>query len=128
MHCTAKSGNKSGKSKIGPFMTVIYGLQVIVSEGKWLMLNAIRKFEISRLLKRLDEENALLGGLLASSTDTPPFDSKDTPDALPCTAPQAKIALKQILFLKEEIAYLQRDRENMRQEFNERRKKKLGLA
>lgn len=125
MHTTSTTGNKNSKSKTGPIACLVFGLQVLLAEAKWLLLNAIRTFEISRLKKRRHAEHALLGSLLASSAGNA---APDDLDALPCTNPEAKIALKQILFMNQEIAYLQSDRENMRQEFYERRKKKLGIA
>ncbi len=128
MRHTAAHSNKNSND-IGPLLSVVYGLQVMAAEAKWLILSAIRSFEISRLKKRLQEEEALFGSLIAKSIENTASDPSSTgPDAGSCESAQSKVALKQIAFIKEEIAYLQRDRENIRQEFYERRKKKLGIA
>ncbi|MBU1612554.1 MAG: hypothetical protein KKC99_11995, partial [Proteobacteria bacterium] len=75
------------------------GLQVYASEMRWLGYALLRRFEVSRLAKRLDEEYTRLGHLAAA------------PDA---QAEEKKLCHKQISFLKEEIATLENELEARR--------------
>ncbi len=127
MRHSAVTGNKNSKD-IGPLLSVLYGLQVMAAEAKWLLLSTIRTFEINQLKKRLQEEETLLGSLIAETLGGSESETITGLDVQACDKAQLNVALKQIAFIKDEIAYLQRDRENMRQEFYERRKKKLGIA
>lgn len=75
------------------------GLSVWTSEMKWLATSLVRRFEISRLAKRLDEEYTRLGRV--------------------AEAPRGRMAekelcLKQIAFLKDEMAALQDELEARR--------------
>lgn len=93
--------NASFLAQAGPLTVFRIGLSVYGSEMKWLATSLIRRFEISRLAKRLQEEYTRLGQV--------------------AEAPRGKMAekdlcLKQISFLKEEMETLERELEARRME------------
>ena len=79
--------------------TMRLGLQVYASEMRWLGYALLRRFEISRLAKRLDEEYTRLGHLSVSPTEN---------------AQDKELSHKQISFLKDEIAILENELEARR--------------
>lgn len=89
--------------------TMRLGIMVWASEMKWLATSLLRRFEISRLAKRLQEEYTRLGQVAET-----PRGKKQEKDLI----------LKQISFLKEEIRILEDDLEARRmQRVNELRRR-----
>jgi hypothetical protein len=103
------------------FANLAFGLKVLGDEARYLALNGLRGVEIRQMEKRLAEECAALGELVASAVG---------PDPEPATAPlddAARLSLKQIAFLREELALLRSQREGLRAEVLARRSRTLGL-
>lgn len=99
------------------------GLLVVADELKWIVLRALRSLEIRQMEKRLAEEQAALGRAVAEAV------AKDAPgEEAPASAPlgpDAHLCLKQIAFLGEELAYLQAERDRLRQDLLARRRSTL---
>lgn len=88
---------------------VITGFKVLASETKWRGIKGFRSWEIRQLEKRLAEEYQNLGISVADAATTGKiFDPKSSSNDL---------ALRQITFLKEEIAHLEEDLVSARTEF-----------
>lgn len=102
--------------------TIILGLRVLFSEIKWLFLKAVGVFEQAQLKRRLRQEYAELGKSLAEQLHG--ISEKDT---LPRPSQETLLAIMQIKFLTEEINHLELERDQMRKEFVEKRRQRLGL-
>lgn len=88
---------------------VITGFKVLVSETKWKGIKSFRRWEIRQLEKRLAEEYQNLGSSFAdAAAKGETFDHKSSSNDL---------TLRQITFLKEEIAHLEEDLVSARAEF-----------
>lgn len=103
----SKPENKTDDQALGFIEIIRLGVTVWLSEMKWLGYSLLRKFEISRLAKRLQEEYTRLGTVAEA----------------PRGKKQAKeLCLKQISFLKDEIKLLEDELEATRmQRVNELR-------
>lgn len=86
------------------------GLLVVADELQWIWLKGLRSLEIRQMHKRLAEERAALGAAVAAAVA-----GQDEPASAPLDE-AARLCLKQIAFLEEEIAYLRAERERLRQE------------
>lgn len=100
------------------------GLKVMGSELTWLILLGLRNWEIAQLRKRLHQEYHGLGMIIAAAAglqlakndqELNIFDEKE-------------LALKQIAFLLDEIAYLKARLLDERAEYVRRRVQKWKLA
>ncbi|MDY7001557.1 MAG: hypothetical protein SVS15_07230 [Thermodesulfobacteriota bacterium] len=100
---------------------LLAGLKVVGSEIKWLALGGLRAFEIRRMEKRLDQEYQALGKQVHEQAKT------QGPDQEPVWDEKTQLALKQIDFLREEIAYLKEERKRFRSEFVSSRANGLGF-
>lgn len=88
---------------------VLNGFKVIASETKWVFVKGIRRWEIKQMEKRLAEEYQTLGkNCAATYAKGDDFDPKSSDNDL---------ALKQIEFLREEIAHLEQDLAATRSEY-----------
>lgn len=121
MNTTPSSPENKGSR--GFLATLLLGLRVLLSEFKWLFVKSLRSFELRQLRKRLRRERSALGLALSEQLK----DQREG-EPLPAPSPETMLAIKQIRFLNEEIAYLESDRANMRAEFEKRRGEKLGLG
>ncbi len=106
---TAKPARPSSVKCFLPTMAL--GLRVLWSETAWMLQNAVRRFEISQMRRRLNEEYAALGRAANGEGDD---------DAM-------RLAASHIAFLKEEIVFLETERETKRAELVARRTRSLGL-
>ncbi|MBG0791736.1 MAG: hypothetical protein H0S80_14695 [Desulfovibrionaceae bacterium] len=79
----------------------LLGLKTWLAEMKWLWRAQLGKFEISRLEKELDREYGILGRIAEA-----PRGKKE----------EKELCLRQIAFLKEEIATLERELASDREE------------
>lgn len=77
------------------------GYKLLLSETKWIFLKTIRRWEIRQLQKRLGQEYQTLGQSFAEAQlqDTT-FD--------PCST-ENDLTLRQILFLRDEVAHLENE-------------------
>lgn len=91
----------SGYRPEGVFDNLVYGLRVWLREMQWMGKTSMRRFEIGRLEKQLKEEYVHLGRIAEA-----PRGRKE----------EKERTLKQIQFLKEEIAALEEDLECSREE------------
>jgi len=88
---------------------VLNGFKVMASESKWVCIKGFRRWEIRQMEKRLAEEYQTLGRSYASGhAKGEAFDPQSSDNDL---------TLRQIAFLQEEIAHLQREMEATRAEF-----------
>ncbi len=101
---------------------LLYGLKVVGSEIKWLALGGLRAFEIHRMEKRLDQEYQAVGKKVHEQAK-----AHDPGQGRPVRDEKVQLALKQIDFLQEEIAYLKEERKNFRREFVSQRANGLGF-
>jgi hypothetical protein len=85
----------------GPLAVFRIGLSVYWSELRWLGVSLLRRYEISRLAKRLREEYTRLGRVAEAPRGK---------------MPEKELCLKQIAFLKEEMATLEKELEARRME------------
>ncbi len=124
MNRNTKNQPQESKPGRNVFSNLVLGLRVLLGELQWIGLKGLRAFELKQLKKRRREECTALGEAVAeqlqgveASTETP----------LPPCNDQTLLALKQIRFLDDEIDQLARERKNMREEFETRRKASLGV-
>ena len=88
---------------------VVNGFKLLASEGKWVLIKGFRSWEIRQMEKRLAEEYQNLGKSYAESrTRDEAFDPKSSDNDL---------TLKQISFLREEIAHLEQELASTRAEY-----------
>lgn len=99
------------------------GLLVVADELKWIALKGLRSLEIRQMEKRLTEERAALGRSVAQAV----AQAGSEPASAPLDE-AARLCLKQISFLQEELAYLRTERDRMRQEMLARRRSTLAPA
>ena len=93
---------------ISPLTLLILGLRVIGSEIHWKILEAIRKWEIRQLQKRLNQEYEILGQLEVKEAEAELNKEQEA---------EKELCLKQVHFLQEEIQFLQQALDNMRREY-----------
>ena len=88
------------------FKPVVTGFKLLASETKWVFIRAFRRWEIRQMEKRLAEEYQTLGKSYAQSVaDGQEFDPKASDHVL---------TLRQVAFLREELAHLEKDLEATR--------------
>lgn len=88
---------------------VVNGFKVLASETKWVFIKGVRRWEIRQMEKRLTEEYQTLGKSYAESQAKGGlFDPR---------ASDNDLTLKQITFLREEIAHLEHDLTATRAEY-----------
>jgi hypothetical protein len=88
---------------------VVTGFKVLASEAKWVFIKGFRRWEIRQMEKRLAEEYQNLGKNFAEShAKGDVFDAK---------ASDNDLTLKQISFLREEVAHLEQDLAATRAEY-----------
>ncbi|MGE4298670.1 MAG: hypothetical protein AB7E47_11625 [Desulfovibrionaceae bacterium] len=113
----------------------LFGLKVLGGEISWLLIRALRTFELRQLRRRLETEYALLGHWAADALDAgSPSDQKasgpsvpDMGDALPAPDADTDITRKQIRFLRDEIAFLEQERDTSRTAHLQRQRDSLGI-
>ena len=103
----------------GLFCNFILALRVLLSELKWACINGLAKWEQRQLRKRLRKEEEMLGRLLSDEAlkigpmeegSSIEFNSRDI------------LLIRQIAFLREELAKNEEDFSQRRREFIEARK------
>jgi hypothetical protein len=109
-------GRTSLRDLLGNLRT---GLLVVADELQWIGLKGLRSLEIRQMEKRLAEERAALGKVVAEAVA-----GVEDPASAPLDE-AARLCLKQIAFLGEEIAYLRAERERLRQDVLARRRSAL---
>jgi hypothetical protein len=88
---------------------VINGFKLLASEGKWVFIKGFRGWEIRQMEKRLAEEYQNLGKSYAEcQTRDEAFDPK---------ASDNDLTLRQISFLRDEIAHLEQELASTRAEY-----------
>jgi ribosomal protein S13 len=101
------------------FKPVVTGFKLLASETKWVFIKAFRRWEIRQMEKRLAEEHQTLGKSYAQSVaDAKDFDPK---------AGDNDLTLRQIAFLREELAHLEQDLEATRAAYVRERTKESGV-
>ncbi len=93
---------------------------MVGSELRWIALGRLRAFEIRQLKKRLDREYETLGRLAE------PVFTRDR-KASGAVSGDVDLCLKQIEFLRDEIAQLDGERERSRRLFESRRAGEMGV-
>ncbi|MGE4440472.1 MAG: hypothetical protein AB7D27_03175 [Desulfomicrobium sp.] len=88
---------------------VVNGFKLLASEGKWVFIKGFRRWEIRQMEKRLAEEYQNLGKSYAE------IRSKD--EAFDPKSSDNDLTLKQISFLREEIAHLEQELASTRAEY-----------
>jgi uncharacterized small protein (DUF1192 family) len=92
---------------------VVNGFKVLASETKWVFIKGVRRWEIRQMEKRLAEEYQNLGQSYAAAlAKGGNFDPQ---------ASDNDLTLKQIAFLREEIAHLEQDLATTRAEYVKKR-------
>lgn len=99
------------------------GLSVLCSELKWMILRALRTWEISQLRKRLRQELFNLGMAEAALAGL----DLEQAQAQPNIFNEKELSLKQISFLTDEIKFLTNQMDAQRQEYVQRRVQAWGL-
>lgn len=88
---------------------VINGFKLLASEGKWVFIRGFRGWEIRQMEKRLAEEYQNLGkSYTESQAKDEAFDPKSSENDL---------TLRQISFLRDEIAHLEQELASTRAEY-----------
>ena len=88
---------------------VTAGFRLLFSETRWVFIRGFRRWEIRQMEKRLAEEYQNLGKSFAESqAKGEVFDPKTSDNDL---------TLKQVAFLREELAHLEKDLEATRTEY-----------
>lgn len=106
------------------FRALLLGLKVIGSEFSWICIAGFRKWEISQLRKRLNQEYRTLGMIEAAGTG---LDLAKNDEQLNIFD-EKELAIKQIAFLLDEIAYLKAQLLEERTAYVERRVRKWKLS
>ncbi len=116
--------NGTGRDRQGGFWdNLATGLKVVGSELRWIVLGRVRAFEIRQLGRRLEREFETLGRLAEPVLAA--HDAK-TIKTLSSDA-GVNLCLKQIEFLREEIAQLEDARLNSRRGLAHQRAEDLGM-
>lgn len=97
------------------FGNLLTGLRVLGGEIKWLALKGLRSLEIRQMEKRLAEEFQALGRAVAQSLDGAAESASAPLDD------EARLSLKQIAFLNEEVAFLRKERDRLREDLLRKR-------
>ncbi|THB66176.1 MAG: hypothetical protein D6E12_11175 [Desulfovibrio sp.] len=107
---------------------VMLGLKVVGGELKWLVQRGVRSFELKQLRKRLLDEYTFLGQLTAHRLNqAEPLDPEAITDEALARDENVQLAIKQIDFLREEIALLQGEQQTKREAMLASRRKQLKL-
>lgn len=77
------------------------GLKVIANEAKWFFINNFKRWDIRQMQKRLTEEYATLGRNVAQA--------HESGVAFDLSASDNDLILRQIIFLRDELALLEND-------------------
>jgi hypothetical protein len=88
---------------------VVNGFKLLASETKWVFIRGFRRWEIRQMEKRLAEEYQNLGKSYAESQ------SKD--EEFNAKSSDNDLTLKQIAFLREELAHLEKELDATRAEY-----------
>lgn len=88
---------------------VTTGFKLLASETRWVFIRSVRRWEIRQMEKRLAEEYQNLGRNYA--------DSRDKGEAFDPGTSDNDLTLKQIAFLREELAHLEQDLESTRLDY-----------
>lgn len=99
---------------------LLTGLRVLGGEMKWLALKGLRSLEIRQMEKRLAEEFQALGRAVAGALDGA-AESESAP-----LDDEARLSLKQIAFLNEEVAFLRKERDRLREDLLQKRREDLN--
>jgi HAMP domain-containing protein len=102
--------------------TLLRGLKVVVSELKWLLISMLRSIEIRQMNKKLDQEFRMLGQRVYRA-----LSGREKGQAMPEPDQEIELAMKQIDFLRDEIAHLKNEKNRMRSEMVESRSRELGF-
>jgi hypothetical protein len=101
------------------FKPVVTGFKLMASESKWIFIRGFRRWEIRQMEKRLAEEYQTLGKSYAQSqADGRDFDPK---------ASENDLTLRQVAFLREELAHLEQDLDATRAAYVKSRTKESGV-
>ena len=88
---------------------VTTGFKLLASETRWVFIRSVRRWEIRQMEKRLAEEYQNLGKNFA--------ESRAKGEAFDPGTSDNDLTLKQIAFLREELAHLEKDLEATRTEY-----------
>ncbi len=88
---------------------VTTGFKLLASETRWVFIRSVRRWEIRQMEKRLAEEYQNLGKNFA--------ESRAKGEAFDPGTSDNDLTLKQIAFLREELAHLEQDLEATRLEY-----------
>jgi len=105
------------------FANLRTGLLVVADELQWIGLKGLRSLEIRQMEKRLNEERATLGQAVAKAA----AEAQGEPASVPLDD-AARLCLKQIAFLDEELTHLRNERDRLRQDLLARRRAVLAPA
>jgi uncharacterized small protein (DUF1192 family) len=98
---------------------VVTGFKLLASETKWVFIRGFRRWEIRQMEKRLAEEYQNLGKSYAESlAKGEAFDPKTSDNDL---------TLKQVAFLREELAHLEQELATTRAEYVKGRTEESGV-
>ena len=100
----------------------LFGIKVLGGQVSWLLIRLLRACELRQLQRRLDAECAILGRWAADA-----LDSDVRRPALSNALFDIDITRKQIRFLRDEIAFLEQEREQSRAVHMARQRESLGL-
>lgn len=106
----------------GPLGTLRLGLRVLGSELHWIFLRGLRELEILQLRKRLNQEYLALGRCAEHMAQV----EADKAEAARIRRDH-ELSLRQVSFLKQEIALLRVEKERSRGEYVRRRVCKWNL-
>lgn len=102
----------------------LFGFRVLLGELKWLAIKSLRALELRQLQKRLAEENKALGEAYIAQSESLGALGGDEPVQ---PSEEMQLAHKQIMFLQDEIAFLEKGLAEQRGEYISHRKQALGL-
>ena len=91
---------------LGLFDSISIGIKVVLSEIYWVILKALRQWEIKELKKRLDKEYITLGRLTIND---------------PKNQKEIRVCKEQIKFLSNEVEFLEKDLSRIRKKIIKKR-------
>lgn len=100
----------------GPLDVLRLGLLVLASELRWIVLRGLRELEIRQMRKRLNQEYLILGRCAERMARA----GAGTAEAEQIRR-DSDLSLRQVAFLKQELALLGDERERSRGEYVRRR-------
>lgn len=115
----------AARTHVTPFFRVfLLGLKVLGSEFQWMFINGLRNWEIAQLRKRLTQEYRTLGMIEAAGAGLELAKNDQELDIFD----EKELAINQIAFLLDEIAYLKAQVLEERNAYIQRRVRKWNLA